>query len=54
MLIKTSPRTDESFQLMQRMRLDKDKLMRAVMNKEVSDYNQALITKKMTKSQNLS
>ena len=39
MLIETSPRNEANI-LKQRMRLDKDKLMRAVMQREVSDYNQ--------------
>jgi hypothetical protein len=52
MLIKTSPRNEENI-LMQRMKLDKDKLMRAVMQKEVSDYNKMHVKinpKKMNKS----
>lgn len=53
MLIKASPRTEENL-LQQRMRLDKDKLMRAVMQKEVSDYNKMHQKQKIGKSQNVS
>ena len=53
MLIKASPRTEENL-LQQRMRLDKDKLMRAVMQKEVSDYNKMHQKPKIGKSQNVS
>ena len=48
------PGKSEESPLYTRMRLDRDKLMRAVMQKEVSDYNRAIINKKVNKSQKVS